>query len=98
MEVGHGQEQITLVSEPSGGRVVTTLRTRTMSAGVKEQMLTMAIRAFGDVAAERTRAASGQRLDGTNVTGQYGIAVALQVVSAVPTQNIGNPEHDSARD
>jgi hypothetical protein len=67
-----------------------------MSAGVKEQMLAMAILALGNMTTERTCAAPGKRLNGTNVTGQYGIAVTLQVVCAVPTQNIGNPEHGSA--
>jgi hypothetical protein len=97
VEVGNGQEQVTLVSEPSGGSIVATLRTGTMSAGVQEDVFAMAVRALGDVATECTSAAPGKRLDGTNVTGQYGIAVTLQVVSAVPTQNIGNPEHGSAR-
>jgi hypothetical protein len=49
------------------------------------------------MATERSGAAPGNRMDGTNVTGQYGIAVLPQVVLAVPTQNIGNPEHGSAR-
>jgi hypothetical protein len=98
VEVGNRQEQVTLVSEPSGRSIATTLRTRAMTAGVEEQMLAMAILALGNMAAERTRAAPGNRLNGTDVTGQYGIAVTLQVVSAVPTQNIGNPEHDRAGD
>ena len=69
------------------------LRARAMAAGVQEQMLASAVRAFGDMAAESTCTAQGEGLDGTNVTGQYSIAIPLQVVLAVPTQNIGNPEH-----
>jgi hypothetical protein len=68
-----------------------------MPAGMQEQMLAMAVGAFGDMAAECSRAAAGQRLDGTHVTWQYGMAVSLQVVLAVPSQNIGNPEHGLVR-
>jgi hypothetical protein len=77
---------------------MSALRTRAIPAGMQEQMLAMAVGAFGDMAAECSCAAAGQRLDGTNVTGQYGIAISLQIVLAVPTQNIGNSEHGLARD
>jgi hypothetical protein len=98
MKVRYRQEQVTLTNEPLGGRVVTTLRARAMPTGVKEQMFAMTVGAFGDMAAERTCAAQGKRLDGTNVTRQYGLAMPFQVVLAVPTQNIGNPEHGLVRD
>jgi hypothetical protein len=98
MKVRYRQEQLALTVEPPTGRVVPTLRTRTMSARVQKQMLAMALGAFGDMAAERSSATPGKRLNGTDMTGQYGVAVVLQVVIAVPTQNIGNPEHGSVRD
>jgi hypothetical protein len=98
MKVRHWQEQLTLTFKPPASRVVTALRTDAMPAGVQEQMLAMAVGAFGDMTAERSCAAAGKRVDGTNVTGQYSIAVPLQVVLAVPTQNIGNPEHGSVCD
>jgi hypothetical protein len=98
MKVRHRHEQRTLTLKPPAGRVVAALRARAMPAGVQQQMLAMAVRAFGNMAAERSRAAPGNRVDGMNVTGQYSITVPLQVVLAVPTQNIGNPEHGSVRD
>jgi hypothetical protein len=96
MKVRHRQEQFALTLKPSGGRVMPALRARAMPAGVKEQMFAMTVRAFGDMAAERACAAKCQRLDGTNVTRQYGVAVPLQVVLAMPTQNIGDSKHGSA--
>ena len=98
MKVSYRQEQLVLTVEPPPGRVVPTLRTRTMSAGVQKQMLAMALGAFGDMAAKGSCAALSKRLNGTDMTGQYGVAVALQVVLAMPTQNIGNPEHGSVHD
>jgi hypothetical protein len=95
MKVRHRQEQSALTLKPSGGRVMPALRARAMPTGVKEQMFATTIRALGDMAAECACAAKCQRLDGTNVTWQYGVAVPLQVVLAMPTQNIGNPEHGS---
>jgi hypothetical protein len=97
MKVRHRQEQFALTLEPPSGRVVSALRARAVPAGVQEQMLATAVGAFGDMAAERSCAAQGKRLDGANVTRQYGFAIQLQIVLAMPTQYIGDPEHCSAR-
>jgi hypothetical protein len=64
---------------------------------MKKEMFTMALGALGDMAAERAGSTSGERLDGADMTGQYGFAVTLQVVLAMPTQNIGNSGHCTSR-
>jgi len=50
------------------------------------------------MATESTRSAQSERLDGTCVTGQNGIAIPLQIVLAMPTQNIGDSGHGAAGD
>lgn len=96
VEVLDRKQELALLLEPSGRGVVTTLWTGPMSARMIEQMDTAALRALGQMATERSSAALGDGLDGTDVTLQHRIAVALQIVGPVPTQDVGEAQHGGA--
>lgn len=96
VEVLDRQYELSLLLEPSSRGVVATLWARPMPARVIEQMCASALCALGQMAAQCQGAALRDRLDGTGVTGQHGIAVALQIVGPMPTQNVGEAQHGSA--
>jgi hypothetical protein len=63
-----------------------------MSTRVVEQVRALALRAQREMSTERRGAALCDRIDGTDMTGQHGLAVALQIVRPVSPQYIGESE------
>jgi hypothetical protein len=60
-----------------------------MSTRVVEQVGALALRAQGEISTKRRGAALRDCMDGTDVTRQHGVTVALQIVRPVSPQYVG---------
>jgi hypothetical protein len=97
VEIGDGKQELPLALEPALGRVVAALRARAVPAGVKKEVLLVALGAHGEVSTHRRGAAASDVIECASVAWQEASSGARAISGTVATQDVCEPEHGEVR-